>query len=464
MAAVDAARVEPTGSTGAATPFGATGMSQAPILGVPHPAEPARHSGAAPPPPAPVQRAAGAGTPARRLGLGAPILPDEPAAAGSSIAESVEGPSPAGTAPTAGPLPFPTLPAAGSPTSTAPAAGDTSTADGGDGSGDPPATVDAGLIGDTAFETALGGDVGSASAAGAEPAADGAGQLPVQRTASDPRTPTGGAGDGLDGVPLVRPDGVPPSRGGDSLARRPPAGDVVLAPLPVHAPVAVNRLIGDQPPPLSVARLSEHPAARLTGGRVDQHNVGDGGPSRLGGSPDIAGIVPIMAAGATRAATAAGPPAVAWPATAQRAATSESQHWSEAPLTVARATPATAGARPVSAPVVAVGVPTPGLPPTVVAAPAVQRQVVATPLGTAADPPPAAAAAAGTVPTAGTTPMAGTIPTAGTTPMAGTTPGAGAGGEPEELLAKLFDPLLRRLKAELRIDRDRRGSLTDLRR
>ena len=39
-----------------------------------------------------------------------------------------------------------------------------------------------------------------------------------------------------------------------------------------------------------------------------------------------------------------------------------------------------------------------------------------------------------------------------------------AGGEPEELLAKLYDPLLSRLKAELRIDRDRCGSLTDLRR
>jgi hypothetical protein len=41
--------------------------------------------------------------------------------------------------------------------------------------------------------------------------------------------------------------------------------------------------------------------------------------------------------------------------------------------------------------------------------------------------------------------------------------GAAAGGDPEELLKKLFDPLLRRLKAELRIDRERRGALTDLR-
>jgi hypothetical protein len=41
---------------------------------------------------------------------------------------------------------------------------------------------------------------------------------------------------------------------------------------------------------------------------------------------------------------------------------------------------------------------------------------------------------------------------------------SGSGAEPEELLKKLFDPLLRRIKAELRLDRDRRGVLTDLHR
>jgi hypothetical protein len=35
--------------------------------------------------------------------------------------------------------------------------------------------------------------------------------------------------------------------------------------------------------------------------------------------------------------------------------------------------------------------------------------------------------------------------------------------EPEELLKKIIDPLLRRLKAELRVDRDRQGLVTDLR-
>jgi hypothetical protein len=40
---------------------------------------------------------------------------------------------------------------------------------------------------------------------------------------------------------------------------------------------------------------------------------------------------------------------------------------------------------------------------------------------------------------------------------------APADTEPEELLKKIIDPLLRRLKAELRVDRDRQGLVTDLR-
>jgi len=40
---------------------------------------------------------------------------------------------------------------------------------------------------------------------------------------------------------------------------------------------------------------------------------------------------------------------------------------------------------------------------------------------------------------------------------------AAADIEPDELLKKIIDPLLRRLKAELRLDRDRQGLVTDLR-
>jgi hypothetical protein len=49
------------------------------------------------------------------------------------------------------------------------------------------------------------------------------------------------------------------------------------------------------------------------------------------------------------------------------------------------------------------------------------------------------------------------------TPAAPAPATAPAAHEPDELVAKLFDPLLRRLRAELRIERDRRGALTDLR-
>ncbi|WP_325148228.1 hypothetical protein [Amycolatopsis sp.] len=40
-------------------------------------------------------------------------------------------------------------------------------------------------------------------------------------------------------------------------------------------------------------------------------------------------------------------------------------------------------------------------------------------------------------------------------------PAAAPAPETEELVRKLFDPLLRRLKTELRLDRERRGALTD---
>ncbi|MGH4021380.1 MAG: hypothetical protein ACRDT0_19555, partial [Pseudonocardiaceae bacterium] len=60
---------------------------------------------------------------------------------------------------------------------------------------------------------------------------------------------------------------------------------------------------------------------------------------------------------------------------------------------------------------------------------------------------------------------ASAVPPAGapTGPGAPAGPGApGAAGNPDELVKKLFDPLLRRLKNELRLDRERRGVLTDL--
>ncbi len=45
-------------------------------------------------------------------------------------------------------------------------------------------------------------------------------------------------------------------------------------------------------------------------------------------------------------------------------------------------------------------------------------------------------------------------------------PGAGQSAQPstDELVRRLFDPLAARLKAELRLDRERAGLITDLRR
>jgi len=62
-------------------------------------------------------------------------------------------------------------------------------------------------------------------------------------------------------------------------------------------------------------------------------------------------------------------------------------------------------------------------------------------------------------PAADSAPSAAPVEAASTPPAAAPAPG---GGDAESLLAKLFDPLLSRLKTELRLDRERRGNLTDL--
>jgi hypothetical protein len=83
---------------------------------------------------------------------------------------------------------------------------------------------------------------------------------------------------------------------------------------------------------------------------------------------------------------------------------------------------------------------TPSAPPVVAAPAPVQRQA-------APEPAPAPAAVPGPVPA---------------DPAASQPAGPPAAAEPEELLKSLFDPLLRRLKVELRLDRERRGTVADL--
>jgi hypothetical protein len=94
-------------------------------------------------------------------------------------------------------------------------------------------------------------------------------------------------------------------------------------------------------------------------------------------------------------------------------------------------------------------------------APAEAAPVAAAPVQRLAEPGPAVVPA----PAAGPTePWTVTVQRAESPPPpAASSAAPPAEGEPEALLARLYDPLLRRLKAELRTDRDRYGSLTDLR-
>jgi pyruvate/2-oxoglutarate dehydrogenase complex dihydrolipoamide acyltransferase (E2) component len=80
--------------------------------------------------------------------------------------------------------------------------------------------------------------------------------------------------------------------------------------------------------------------------------------------------------------------------------------------------------------------------------PTVQRQAAdpAPPSEPAAEPPAAAPAAAEAAPAAPAAPDPGALP---------------KGGDPEELVNQLYGPLVRRLRTELRLDRERRGLLTD---
>ncbi|HEU4422522.1 MAG TPA: hypothetical protein VFR67_08260 [Pilimelia sp.] len=126
-----------------------------------------------------------------------------------------------------------------------------------------------------------------------------------------------------------------------------------------------------------------------------------------------------------------------------------------------------AGNLPLPAAPLVVAVPGPGAPPagtnaaitaTVVAQRAPEAGELAGPV-TPEPEPLAAVETAAVPPPISSAPGEGPPATPG-----GPSPVAGAAaGEPEELLTKIFDPLLRRLKAELRVDRDRRGLVTDTR-
>lgn len=261
---------------------------------------------------------------------------------------------------------------------------------------------------------------------------------PVQRSVEAPRVSR--PAEAVLEHPLPQPAELPP-----------PAVPVTKQATP---PVVVSRLVGDRSP-VAV----EHAASTV---HTEQSEPGIIDPP----SP----VVPTV----SRVSTTETPPVLARPDSAIPNPVTVSRtvvglgvpSVAAAPLPIQRSShvPSVSGSAPhLAAPSV---VPSP----TVIAAPemppVVQRQdsdpaptdvaVPEVPAAAPESPPPEAAAPAPPSATAA-------APAAPGTPGAPGAPGAPgqAGQEPEELLKKLFDPLLRRLKTELRLDRERRGALTD---
>nr|MDT0658166.1 hypothetical protein [Micromonospora sp. DSM 115978] len=330
----------------------------------------------------------------------------------------------------------------------------------------------------------------------------------VARTAAGDQSPGAAAGGQVGGP--VRDPAAGPDAGLPLLARRvtdperPRPGGTGAA-----VPIVVARLIGDRPPVTRLGHPADRrpatgpPVQRLTWDRPADGRGGDGGGGGGGGAadfitatdspnqPDINGRHDVFGT-ASRAvanqvgvvgtpAEAGGPLAASWPAGGNRPARSgtpttldglgpgavvpDAPPPTRAPaLTVARstATPTEpAGDRegaPFSVPLafswvgsvgagatadaVATGAPQP--------ARAVQR----------AEPAPEPSEAPPGPVELSTGPQPEPPPAStGNAPQPSAAPAAvpGAAVEPDELLKKLFDPLLRRIKTELRLDRERHG-------
>ncbi|WP_139307359.1 hypothetical protein [Micromonospora pattaloongensis] len=268
-------------------------------------------------------------------------------------------------------------------------------------------------------------------------------------TAGTTSDPTGGTGG-----PLVAPDHAPlppaeagpatadlvggypnaPDATGDAADGGPP--DATSAPAP--PPLVVSRLVGERPVRLLTGAVPDVPAPprpsvqRVTWQHDETAATPVSGPPRPEPGHLVEPEVPLPSAAApegTGTFTVAGSPGAAGPVPVQR--------WvgalpdSSPPAVPGRSR--SGGDSPPSA--------YPGWPD-----PVAQR-------AEPADAPPAEVR----TPSPAAEPPPGGGPTATGQPAAGTAPAAGV--EPEELLKKLYDPLLRRLKTELRLDRERHGVL-----
>ncbi|MGW1060450.1 hypothetical protein [Micromonospora rubida] len=274
-------------------------------------------------------------------------------------------------------------------------------------------------------------------------------------------TPVGGATAGweagTDGGPgvagLVGGDGGAADPTGDAAGPAGPAGvDAGGSPSP-PLPLVVARLVGDRPPPLltgagPVAPWPDRPAVQRVTWQRDEPPAGGG---RAGTTADPERAVPVD----LRPPPAAPDPStVPGTAASTDAAGSTSAEAGGGLPPVQRWVGALPGTPPASRPQGRNTAP-PGPPLSAYAigelsGPVVQR---AEPVDDVVPPPPVDAPAP---PAAAPAPDGGGA-AAGRPAAPGAAPGGGT--EPEELLKKLYDPLLRRLKTELRLDRERHGAL-----
>ncbi|MDQ4020285.1 MAG: hypothetical protein M3257_01305, partial [Actinomycetota bacterium] len=273
---------------------------------------------------------------------------------------------------------------------------------------------------------------------------------------------------------------VPPADASAPPADLPSGAVTDLAlPVPVVSAVptrpVVARLVGDRTPPLLAA---PSPAAELAdpGGRAEQP------PSGAAVDVQRTAAEPLLTGGPPAPGCAAGsiePPTVTGARNAVAGAVGDAAlrpashlHGGPAPVPI-QLMPVVSHPAPV---------PAQRMPSVGHSAPVVQRQAAlleTTPPQTVPTPPEAVAAGA-PVPDVPPEGGADVVSESGGPDAAESAPGASpagsqvagapagpgapaAAGSPDELVKKLFDPLLRRLKNELRLDRERRGVLTDLR-
>ncbi|WP_433348859.1 hypothetical protein [Micromonospora sp. CA-111912] len=270
--------------------------------------------------------------------------------------------------------------------------------------------------------------------------------------------PVGGvaAGGENDGGPdvagLVGGDGGTADPTGDAAGPAGPAGVDAGGSAPPPLPLVVARLVGDRPPPLltgagPVAPPPDRPAVQRVTWQRDEPPAGGGRAA----APDPERAVPVDLYATPAAAYLSTAPGAAASTDAAGSTGAEAggglppvQRW-------VGALPGTPSAgRPRGRDTASPGPPLSAYSMGELSGPVVQR---AEPADEATPPPPVDAPAA---PAAAPPPGGGGAAAGG--PAAPGVPPAG-GAEPEELLKKLYDPLLRRLKTELRLDRERHGAL-----